>query len=137
MSAVLEQIKVAFEREEMSPEQIAEAQGLDVVAVKSALAQCSTKYRKMAGQESLDENELNFDNEQLKAANQVIYETMLAAEDEQLRFKAAAYIRDDKKGRKEALKQVASNTFNILTFNEQLKMARQHVNSLRDKLVEV
>lgn len=142
MSAALEQIKTAYEVNEMTPEQIAEDQDLDIAAVKAGLMQTSSKYRKACGMEEEDTDGLNFTNDELRRVNQVIYETALTAEtpdgspDFKTRLAAATYIRDDKKGRKEPVRHIAGNTFNLLSFNEQLQKARQLGNSLKQQLIE-
>jgi hypothetical protein len=133
-----EQIKIAYEQENMSPEEIASDQGLSPIAVKAKLMQISSKYRKDARNESEDSDTLNFSNEQLEAVNQVIFETALSAEhsdgsiDYKTRLTAAMYVRDDKKGRKEVIRGVSSNTFNILQLNEKLAMA----NNLTEKMLK-
>lgn len=120
------QIKNAFEKESMTPEQISSDLGYEVVAVKAKLMQISSLYRKACGIESPEEDELNFTNDELKQVNRVIFDSAMQAEDENLRFKAACYIRDDKKGRKEIVRATQNNaTFNVLNFNESLKEARQ------------
>lgn len=123
----------------MTPAEIAEDQALDLAAVKAALMQCSAKYRKDCGLELETEDDLNFTNDELRRVNQVIFETAVSAElsdgsiDWKTRLAAATYIRDDKKGRKEAVKHMAgNNTFNILNFNEQLAQARQ----LKEKMLK-
>lgn len=143
MSAALEQIKTAYEVSGMTPEQIAEDQDLDIAAVKAGLMQSSAKYRKACGQEEEDLDGLNFTNDELRRVNQVIYETALSAEladgsvDFKTRLAAATYIRDDKKGRKEPVRHIAGNTFNLLSFNEQLQKARQFSDSMKRQLIDV
>ena len=125
MTAKLSTIKTAFENERMTPEEIAESQDLELVAVKAALMQCSAKYRRECGQEPEEVDRLNFSNDDLARVNEVILELALSAEDPHLRFKAATYIRDDKKGRKEIAKQVGGMQTNIFMLNEQLAKMRQ------------
>ena len=142
MTAALEQIKTAYEVSGMSPEEIAEDQDLDIAAVKAGLMQSSAKYRKACGQEEDDADGLNFTNDELRRVNQVIYETALSAEtpdgdvDFKTRLAAAIYIRDDKKGRKEPVRHIAGNTFNLLNFNAQLQKARQISEGLKQQLIE-
>lgn len=120
MIAEMSAIKTAYEVEGMSPEEIAQDRGFDVAAVKAGLMQYSSKYQKACGKEEEAEEELNFSNEQLQRVNDVIFELAMGAEDPHLRFKAATYVRDDKKGRKEVIKNVAGNNFNVLMINQQL-----------------
>ena len=128
-------IKTLYEQENLTPEQIAEVQDMDVVAIKAALCQCSSKFRKDAGQETEEDHTLNFDNDQLRRANETIVSIMLSAEDDSIRLKAAMYVRDDKKGRKEVIKSMQGNTFNILQFNESLKQARAGANAITSKFI--
>lgn len=126
----LEQIKASYEVNDMTPEEIADDQKLDLTAVKIALMNCSSKYRKACGKEDDEEDKLNFSNHQLKEVNQVIFEAATTAchpdgsIDYKTRSQNAQYIRDDKKGRKEPRKIVASNTFNILGLNQKLAELR-------------
>jgi len=142
MSAAIEQIKTAYEINGMTPAEIAEDQALDVAAVKAALIQSSAQYRKASGIDLEAIDGLNFTDEELKRVNQVIFETAISAEtadgsiDYKTRLAAATYIRDDKKGRKEAARHIAGNTFNILSFNEQLQQARALVGGMKRKLIE-
>ncbi len=118
----------------MSPEEIAEDQDLDVTAIKAILMQSSAKYRqdcKMEQRLNPDKPELNFNEEQLSRANQVIYDVMLSARlpdgtpDFRTQLKAAQYVRDDVKGRLTPIKNINNGpTFNLLQFNQQLEQAR-------------
>ncbi len=125
MQSAVIQISKAYDSG-MSPEQIAEDQQLDVVVVKSALMSHSSKYRKACGQEDEDEDKLNFTKDQLRTVNDMIYSLAIGSDDEHVRTKNCQYIRDDFKGRKEPVKQLANNnTFNILQWNEQIAAARE------------
>lgn len=124
MSNELEQMRLSYENLGMSPEEISEDRGLDLTAVKAGLMQCSPAYRKACGQEEGEDDTLNFSDDDLRRVNGVIKEIALSSEDDGLRLKAAMYIRDDKKGRKEVIKQVGSMQFNILQFNESMRKAR-------------
>lgn len=135
MTSELEQLKISYETLSMSPEAISIDRQLDLAAVKAGLMQCSSKYRKDCGREDEGDDGLNFNQEQLKDVNQIIYDTAKYATypdgstDYKTRLSAATYIRDDKKGRKEVVKQVGNQTFNVLQFNEKLI-------SLRDRKKE-
>jgi hypothetical protein len=124
MHPELTALKAAFEQEAMSPEEIAEDRGLDVAAVKAGLMQCSSKYRKSCGHEEEEIDNLNFSNDELARVNSVIMDLALGAEDEHLRLKAAMYVRDDKKGRKDIVKGVAGQNFNILMINQKMAQVR-------------
>lgn len=116
----------------MTPEEIAADQEMEVAAVKACLMSCSSLYRRACGSEEPEEDRLNFSDEQLEAVNRVLYELAIGAEDDSIRLKAATYIRDDKKGRKEVVKQIGGATFNILSFNEQMQKIRQ----LKDNVIK-
>jgi|SRR5215471_2649513 hypothetical protein len=133
--SVLVQLKTAYEDLGMTPEQIAEDQELDLVAVKSGLMQCSSKYRKDCGQEDVEEDRLNFSNEQLEDANKVIHDIMMSSEDDGIRLKAAMYLRDDKKGRREVVRAMAGQQFNILMFNEAMQTVRAKAEEAKRKLL--
>lgn len=142
MQSSLQQLKVAYEVNNMTVEEIAEDfKDFDVAAIKAGLMQCSSKYRRDCKCDDADV--LNFTDEQLDSVNKVIFETALSAEypdgsvDYKTRLHAATYIRDDKKGRKEVRQVIANGTFNFLTFNEQIQAARQAKEKQIKQLVEV
>lgn len=124
MHSEIESIKICFEEEGMSPSQIASDRKLDVAAVKSALMQSSSKYRAMAKSEPENEDLLNFNDNDMILANQVIRDTARFSDSEDLRFKAAVYIRNDKKGRLEVARE-SGKGFNIFVFNEQMAKLRE------------
>lgn len=135
-----DQIRRSFEQG-CTPEQIANDQGLDVVAVKAKLIQVSKLYREKMGMEEEEiEDGLNFTKDQLKQANDVIVETMLAACDRdgnvdfKTRLSAAMYVRDDKKGRKEVKQLLQQNQFNIFDFNKALEASRNGANKVKEML---
>ena len=143
MSALL-QLKTAYEDCKMSPEEIAEDQGLEVAAVKAGLIQCSAKYRRDCNKESVENDRLNFSDNELEEVNHIIMDVARNAEhsdgtpDYRTRLNAATYVRDDKKGRKEAVKHLnGNNTFNLLQFNNELGEAREFAKKLREKIANV
>lgn len=131
MSNELEQFKISYETLGMTPEDIAEDRGMDIGAVKAGLMQCSAKYRKDCGREEVAEDVLNFTDDDLVAVNRVIKEIALSSEDDNIRLKAAMYIRDDKKGRKEVQKAVGGLSFNILQFNQLMQKTREGANAIK------
>lgn len=130
MSNELEQLRVSYEQLGMSPEDIAADRNLDLAAVKAGLMQCSPVYRRACGRADPEDEVLNFSDDDLRRVNDVIKEIALGSEDDNLRLKAAIYIRDDKKGRKDVVKAVQSMQFNFLQFNE----AMQRIRSVSDKM---
>lgn len=144
MSAAIEQIKTAYEVNEMTVEEIAqEFPNYDIAAIKAALMHSSTKYRKACGLETENDDGLNFTDDQLRRVNAVIFEAAIAAEtadgqpDWKTRSQNAQYIRDDKKGRKEAVRHIAGNTFNILAFNDMLAKARQMSEGAKKQIIDI
>lgn len=145
LSAVI-QVKTAYETARASNQSAEEALGmvqsefpnLDVTALKAALMQSSTIYRRDCGQEEEDCDHLNFSNDQLRQVNDGIFQIAMGAEDESTRLKALCYIRDDKKGRRDAIKHIAQNNqFNVLQFNNSLKEARSMADGLKEKMLKV
>lgn len=138
MSGSQIQIVTAYEVSGMTPEQIADDMGgdYDIASIKAALMAGSAKYRKDCGKESTDDEALNFTDDDLKAVNDVIMNVAKYAEDPHLQLKAAMYVRDDKKGRREVVRQMAgNNTFNLLQFNESLVSARLAAEAMKQKLM--
>lgn len=138
------QLKTAYETQNMTPSEIAEVFEFEEGAVKARLLVVSSKFRKDCGNEEkvLVEGEdptLNFDEEQLRQVNKVIYETALSAEhsdgtvDYKTRLAAAIYVREDKKGRKDVQKHLQNNQFNFFALNEQLAKAREISNNIVSK----
>jgi hypothetical protein len=138
------QLKTAYEVEELSPLEIAESQGLEVASVKALLMNCSSKYRKDCGMENPEEDRLNFSDNDLLEANNVIRDVMHCAIypdgsiDYKTRGAMATYIRDDKKGRKEIVRAMrdAGPTNILMMFNEQIGHARELAKKAKQKLIE-
>ena len=137
MTAELQTIRTCYEDEDMSPQEIADDRGLDLSAVKAGLMQCSSKYRKDCGQEQETEDNLNFTKDEQQRIMDVIRDLALGADDENLRFKAAIYIRDDFKGRKDVVKGMAGQQFNILMINEQMRKVREVTDGIKRKAINV
>jgi hypothetical protein len=125
MSGEAESIKVAYEQLQMTPDEIAEDRQLEVGSVKASLMATSSIYRKACGNEDEDEDNLNFSEQDLADVNAVILQIAKYAEDPNLKLKAAMYIRNDKKGRLEPVKQLANQSFNVLMFNESMQKIRE------------
>lgn len=130
----MEQIRLCYEQG-MTPEQIAQDRELTIDAVKIALMSCCPAYKKACGVEPATESKLNFSDEQLERVNQVIYEIAIGAEDQNLQLKACTYIRDDKKGRKDVVKQVGGFQFNVLQIDARMRKAMAAINIPQTKLL--
>jgi len=135
MTAELQTIRICYEDENMSPQEIADDRGLDLAAVKAGLMQCSSKYRKDCGQEEETEDNLNFTKDEQQRIMDVIRDLALGADDENLRFKAAIYIRDDFKGRKDVVKGMAGQQFNVLMINKQMQKVRAITENIKQKAI--
>ncbi len=121
MTAANEQIVEAYETLGMSPEEISEDQSLDIVAIKAVLMQCSTLYRK----ECQVKEENNFTTEQERLAIDVISQIVAGytEADENTRLRAAMFLRNDRRGRLDVVKQSAGLNINVLMMHEQMKKA--------------
>jgi hypothetical protein len=134
MTAAARQIVSAFETCGMSPDEIAEDQELEPLAVKACLMQFSPMYKNEL--KNAKEQEVEFSADDHVAAVDVIRNIAKYSEDERLQLKAATYIRDDKKGRLDAIKQLGGLNINVLQFNETMKKAIAATNRAKG-LVEV
>jgi hypothetical protein len=135
MSAELNAIKTAYEEEGLTPDFIAEDRGLDLAAVKAALMQSSSKYRKDCGIEDEKSDSINFSKDEQERVKNVILDIALGADDDHLRFKAAAFIRDDAKGRRDVVRNMAGNNFNVLFLNQQLAKVGKIADGLKQAVL--
>lgn len=127
MTNANQQIITAYETLGLTPEQIAESQGFDVLAVKAILNQCSCKYR----QDVTQDTDLDFKDADLETANDIIRQTAQFSDDEYLRFRAAIYMRNDKKGRLDVKRDLRAMNFNITVLNTHLQAAQQALEATR------
>jgi hypothetical protein len=123
MTSEMAQIKLSYEELNMTPQEIAMDRELEIEVVKAALMSCSSRYRKDCGMEAQEKDDLNFSDEQLRRVDERIFQIAIGSENEAIALKASMYIRDDKKGRRDIVKAMAGVTFNVLQFNEQMKLA--------------
>lgn len=137
MTAESISIKIAYEQLGMSPEEISLDRSLQLVSVKASLMATSKQYRLACGQEGTTEDKLNFTDEDTVDVLEVIRHTAKYAEDENLRLKAAIFIRNDRKGRLEPAKMLGGDSFNIFNFNEQIAKIREMKNRSIQKVVDV
>src|SRR5215813_108072 len=121
MTAANTAIVESFETLGMSPSEIAIDQELDETSVKAILMQFSSIYRKNCG----NKEELNFTDEQEQAAIDVIANIArgYTEADENTQLRAAMFLRNDKRGRLDIVKQSAGLNINVLLFNEQMAKA--------------
>lgn len=141
-TAIDERIKSLYENEGLSPEQIAEEEKFNLVAVKAKLMQLSVVYRKACKAEPEDEDELNFSKSEQRELKEIIMEVARCAEnadgsvDFRTRLAAATYGRDDAKGRKDLRNIVNNNQLNIFDLNEKLVQVNERTKRMKE-LVEV
>jgi hypothetical protein len=123
MTSEMAQIKLSYEELSMTPQEIAIDRELEIEAVKATLMSCSSKYRKDCGMEADEKDDLNFSKEQLRRVNERIFQIAIGSDNDAVALKASMYVRDDVKGRRDVVKAMAGVTFNVLQFNEQMKLA--------------
>lgn len=124
MTAANRQIITCYEQLGSTPQEIAQELDFDVTCVKAILMQNSSIYRKACGAEPEEEDSFNFSKEELKMANQTIVHLAAGAEEDAIRLRAATYIRDDKKGRLDIVKQMNGLNINLTVFNETFQKAQ-------------
>jgi hypothetical protein len=125
MSAEYTALKQAYEVESMSPAEIAEDRGLDIVAVKAALMQCSTKYRRDCNKEDESVSILNVSDDEAMRLKESLLTLALAAENEGVRAKTAMFLFNEKKGRNDIVKGMAQQNNNIFLINQHLSRVRE------------
>lgn len=119
MTAANQQIITAFEELDMTPEEIAAEQDLELLSVKAILMQFSSVYRRQCKKQ----DDFNFTDEEEVMARQVIASLARYSDDERVKLRAAIYVRDDKRGRLDVLKNMNGLNINVISFNEQMKKA--------------
>lgn len=117
MTNTATQIVSAYERLNLSLEDIASEQDISVTEVKLVLSQFSSVFRAAVKE---DRDDSFTDDESLLVRDGMI-RLLNETEDENLRFRILKYVRDDKKGRKDAIVGLNKVNINIALFNEQLK----------------
>jgi hypothetical protein len=137
MNGTDQQILSAY-KQGLKPEQIAEDLGFTTHAVKAKLMSISSDYRKACGAESPEEDELNFSREEQMNIKRELYQLAMSTEDEHLKGKLLLNLRDDGKGRKDIVKKMGDNNFNILQLvNGSIAQARESIRQLNGKPVDV
>jgi hypothetical protein len=119
LTGINQNIITAFEDLHMSPEQIAQEFDADIIAIKACLSQFCPAFRKAAKADPL----LDFSDDELQEANRAISH-LLHSDDDNIRFRAAKYLRNDKKGRLDGVNGIKTMNLNVLMFNERLQQAR-------------
>ena len=129
-----QQILAAYEQG-LSPQQIADDLEFPLYAVKAKLMSISSTYRKACGAEPETEDELNLTREEQLQIKRRLFDTLMTTEDEHVIVKLGTYLRDDGKGRKDVVKKMGDQNFNILQLvNSSLSQARDGAKQLREAL---
>lgn len=127
MTSEGQQIKDSYEVHSMSPEEIASDRELNVVAVKAMLMQVSSKYRKDCSHEDESVALLNYTEEECQRALTRILEIGLSSDNEMVALRACESVVAEKRGRKDVVRNMANQTFNIFDFNRGLQGAREQM----------
>ena len=140
MNATETQITELYENSNLTSEQISCELELCEESVKMVLQKYSPKFRMEESSKSLQETkDKEFTTDEFTAAKQAIA-SLLYAEHEGTRLRAAKFIVNENKGRndvKQAINTLYKNSsFNVLIINEQLSRARQALENSK-KLAEV
>jgi uncharacterized protein (DUF58 family) len=115
------QIAKAYD-EGSSLDELVETFGYDAEQVKQILIQFSSRYRSEVKRETIG---TDFTEDDLALATNAVKEIMQSTDDDYLRFRCARYLRDDKKGRLDALKGLGSLKIDVQTINIALRQAHQ------------
>lgn len=151
MTCGAQQIVNAYETLDMSPEDIAKEQELDILSIKACLCQFSEKYRADITNEStcrkangISEQSnvpatviLGFTEQQERMALDTIANLAQYSDDENVQLRAAKYIRDDRTGRMDFANKMGSLNVNVFAFNEQLRKAMSVVKVAKEPVVNV
>lgn len=134
MSGENQQIITAFEDLGMSPEEIAEDRGFELVFVKSILMQCSSLYRKASKQDSA----LEFTEREAEEMKGIILNLARYSDDDpHLQFKAASFILNDKKGRLDGGRQLSDRQAPVIQFNIQMQKALAAKERTQQKCIDI
>lgn len=118
-----QQIVHAFEELALTPAQIADQFSLEELAVKSTLMQFSKDYRKRMDSQI----DYNLTDKEAFEAKETLVRLMRDSPDEHLQFKVAKYILDDKKGRLDIGKNMASIKMDVTVFNQYLTQSKDAI----------
>lgn len=128
MQAATQQLILGYEKLHLSLEDLASEHSISITEVKMMLTQYSSIYRADCKDTSKAGNrDLDFSDDDLDTANQVIRSIVASTDDEHLKFKAAKYIREDKKGRLDINKAIQKIGVDLSTFNRHMQQMRERI----------
>ena len=131
MSSVLAQITSLYEQG-VSVEDISSELDLEIEAVKTALAQHSSKYR-----QNLKQNEEVFSDQDFELARDAL-KSCLYSEEDSTRFRAARFIINERKGRNDLVKNLQQiGSMNILIINRQMLKAKQALEKSKSEIIDI
>lgn len=122
MTASCQQIVTCYDELGMSIDEIVAAGHGDALAIKAVLMQFSPKYKLDIG-DPVKKADLSFSDEEALAAKQTIAYAAQFAEDEHLKFRAAQFVLQDKKGRLDVAKGIKNLNISLNTFMVHLEKA--------------
>lgn len=134
MNAVNSRIIAMYESEEMTPEEIAMDEDLEVEVVKAALLQGSTAYRRaMRGSEDSDKEEPFMTGEEFRQIKAAYKNIALNEEvDAGVRERALRNLINEHKGRNDVANLVKNGgNVNLIMLNESLLKARKAIEAAR------
>lgn len=117
---ISEQIKTLYEIEKLSLQDIAEQLDTPLDTVKIALLQYSPKFR----EDIKTDKTKDFTDDELEVAKQAISRLMYA-EDDNIAFKAAKFIFQERKGRNDPRTLIKNVNLNVTLINTQMQKARE------------
>jgi len=133
MSGANQSIVTLYEVEGLTPEEIAQAEGWEVAAVKSILMQCSEMYNAKLKNKEED----GFSDQEALAARKVIANIAQYGEDEHLRLRAAMYVRNDKKGRLDIVEASRGLNINVTQINLGIQKAIERASFSKNRVIEL
>lgn len=112
------QIVALFENSQLGVGELAEVFGMEEESIRVALVQGSSKYR-----EQLKKDPSTFSEGDYEAARMTMVQ-LLTAEEAGVKFRAAKFVINEKKGRHDT-KNIQQLNINVNLFNEKYKKAKE------------
>lgn len=122
MTAIENQIVKLYEQEHWDLNLIAKECGFDLVEIKTCLMMYSKGYRSDI---KANDPKTDYDDSDLEFATRKLVQIAQTTEDDDLAARICKYIRNDKKGRLDAMNQMGNLHISIFEFNQALKQGRE------------